>query len=1199
MRSLFKSVIVALASLGFAVSSSAQSPILVKSVNYGNGATVTESQGNGAPASTCTGLARYTQLDAAAGSNVWECISGTMVQQVGQSVTCNSMSGGNCNFVNPVVAPSMQAGTTTTGNTFKIQALSTIPNSWTFDSTSPRTALQSVEPGLNLASQYQTTPTSNDGIANCFLTNTTCYAGPGYGITDVPLTFTGTHAQNPTQSRLIDDRNGSHAEFIHNPPGSLFVGGGYRDPWEQVLVNDTTQGAYTGSGNVSANVYGINQWLYYSAPGLDLGNSGLGGCCWHTQQGHSMSMQVNSPGISIGLTANVNKAGIGDNVAIQGIDTNYGGAIAPSDEGNEPLRLVGGSAATQLAGTTSSVATGATKVTVACTQDCNPGDGRFLITTQTPISTGNVTATAAPSGNTPGTYTVDATVTPSTAWATLNGNCVPAISAPVGVAGTSITCNVSMLSGTFAQGDLIAFGGSYHEWAIVTAATSTSFTASLRHVHGSGSWVMANGPVGFIDFSINDITANTLLNFPHDIIGATDSHTLCYAWFSSSGATTAGTTGRMAMATYNTFGNITNNGGIVTLTASGVSPNQTAIFYNGATITIAGAANSAYNGPCTNTTLGSGFNSPINCTQSASNGQASTTGGTIVLGTTGYGNTAYKLWQGAEVIDVNTYSLTLALTAAATASGGNTVYTGTITGGGSNALVGTNVSVNGFTNAGNNGVFNVVASSTTTLTLANSGGIAETTSATAWGNLGTVCPGNVCSFTVEPNNVAWGTGSAIQPQHYNWHGKQINSAQDLYNPFSSADGINFSFLGPGVSGGLSTSFTSYAVATFANLNPTNMYAYHGGLVGPPGGIQFPSGLFNYYLSAANAPEGPGSSAIYIGCPVAGCNADWAFNYNILSLNSVFTMNWHPALSQMVISGNILFGSNQAKMTFNDTLGAAALAAPAAPTVTPNTVGGGIAASTQRCYTVAMLNGPGSTQMGAEICKTTGSGTSTNSFLIQIPFVQGAEGYLICEGATPGSELQALIVGNGIFNNEIVTWTDTGVTASGACPTTNNTLPGLDPWAYLNLQNQASGFASKLLPTTLTANRTVTLPDASGTVAYLGSPAFTGTPTAPTPATSDNSTTVATTAYVKANLPTKYTPSLTPAATAASTCAEQTFTVTGLATGQAVLSANPPSALSHVWIGSKRVSATNTLAIQFCGDATGGTAASGTWVVTAF
>jgi hypothetical protein len=69
---------------------------------------------------------------------------------------------------------------------------------------------------------------------------------------------------------------------------------------------------------------------------------------------------------------------------------------------------------------------------------------------------------------------------------------------------------------------------------------------------------------------------------------------------------------------------------------------------------------------------------------------------------------------------------TLTLSSADNNSGGNTVYNGTITGGGSNAFVGYNVIVLGFTKPGNNGTFLCTASTTTTLTLANPNGMSET-----------------------------------------------------------------------------------------------------------------------------------------------------------------------------------------------------------------------------------------------------------------------------------------------------------------------------------------------------------------------------------------------------------------------------------------------------------------------------------------
>jgi hypothetical protein len=71
------------------------------------------------------------------------------------------------------------------------------------------------------------------------------------------------------------------------------------------------------------------------------------------------------------------------------------------------------------------------------------------------------------------------------------------------------------------------------------------------------------------------------------------------------------------------------------------------------------------------------------------------------------------------------------LSAVANASGGNSVYTGTITGGGANAFAGIVFIVAGFVTGANNGSFICTASTATTLTLANAAGVAETHAGTA------------------------------------------------------------------------------------------------------------------------------------------------------------------------------------------------------------------------------------------------------------------------------------------------------------------------------------------------------------------------------------------------------------------------------------------------------------------------------------
>ncbi len=79
----------------------------------------------------------------------------------------------------------------------------------------------------------------------------------------------------------------------------------------------------------------------------------------------------------------------------------------------------------------------------------------------------------------------------------------------------------------------------------------------------------------------------------------------------------------------------------------------------------------------------------------------------------------------------------LTLTSVASSSGGTAVYTGTITGGGSNAYAGYWFGVFGFAGLNNEGYFQCTASTTTALTLSNAQASAETPSGIAGGSFAT------------------------------------------------------------------------------------------------------------------------------------------------------------------------------------------------------------------------------------------------------------------------------------------------------------------------------------------------------------------------------------------------------------------------------------------------------------------------------
>lgn len=148
----------------------------------------------------------------------------------------------------------------------------------------------------------------------------------------------------------------------------------------------------------------------------------------------------------------------------------------------------------------------------------------------------------------------------------------------------------------------------------------------------------------------------------------------------------------------------------------------------------------------------------------AGNGGSSTIPGknnvTLSVSSTGYANT-FQL--NPDIQDVSgahyTAGTVFTLSAAANAVGDTTDYTGTITGGGSNAFAGYTFVVAGFTNAANNGEFICTASTTTVLTLENAAGVSETHAGTATSE--EVTGGNQLTYVAYPAKTL--TGNTYQP----------------------------------------------------------------------------------------------------------------------------------------------------------------------------------------------------------------------------------------------------------------------------------------------------------------------------------------------------------------------------------------------------------------------------------------------------
>jgi hypothetical protein len=491
-------------------------------------------------------------------------------------------------------------------------------------------------------------------------------ADPSYGNTDAYNLNSGALSNTSmatSQATLLDFRNGAMTFVSHNP-GMNPGGNGYNDSILFACEDSAFQGT-TGNplGWNSASSHCLDLVFNNREPGFNLGNGPIGPGGWSVHQALPIQMNVSTPGISQLISGSFNKSGIGDVAGYYLYTYNYGGATASADEGLHLGALQGGEANVTYAGTITTGGTGATLIKVNCTNDCsNPGDGRYLIDTRTAIASGYVQATTGPSGETPGTVTINgATVPVSKFWGTLNATVNTPVSS--GSQSTAMTFAVTQTGGTGAPvgGDLICFSGSFHEQAKITSVSGTgpyTIVANLRHAHGGATYVYDGGACGtFADVPANQQTPQgQMLRWPIDILGSTSSTTLVYRYFGfgySPGQLGYG----FPMLAYGPVSGMSmvNRGGLVTMD---INTNQLT-FAGQANLYISGASDSAFNGLCTNShvtswasNLGSGT---IACTQTSSNGHTGTQTGSVTVGTSQY--YSVNLYAGAEVVDVLDYTI--------------------------------------------------------------------------------------------------------------------------------------------------------------------------------------------------------------------------------------------------------------------------------------------------------------------------------------------------------------------------------------------------------------------------------------------------------------------------------------------------------------------------------------------------------------
>lgn len=361
----------------------------------------------------------------------------------------------------------------------------------------------------------------------------------------------------------------------------------------------------------------------------------------------------NTQGQHIQMNSDVNCYGVGDCLAGGQFITSSGGYRDNSDEGTHPFDLQVVEDFHVFAGTCSTgCTTGATQLMVSATSSSGTqGDGRFLMDTASGkvINTGTIVGggkalfgTAEFSGTSfPVSVFLQTAQTVTSQAKDVAPGVVSVAIATSGVA-TGFATNTAALPTTsgvacVADTDTTTVFPNY-EMAPYTVVDGTHLQMTLRKPHLSGAVIAVGGLCGYgLDQSVDDVGGVQQI-FP--VVGSTSATQLYYA--DALTPSIGGTGGGAATSGYLNatiqVASIARSGNVVTVTAA----NNFQQDVNGLTMTVAGVADSSYDGSYTVTTTG-----PNTLTYASTGADSTSSGGTVSLVTGGY-----NLYPMAEVVSV-------------------------------------------------------------------------------------------------------------------------------------------------------------------------------------------------------------------------------------------------------------------------------------------------------------------------------------------------------------------------------------------------------------------------------------------------------------------------------------------------------------------------------------------------------------------
>lgn len=402
----------------------------------------------------------------------------------------------------------------------------------------------------------------------------------------------------------------------------------------------------------------------------------------------------------------------------------------------------------------------------------------------------------------------------------------------------------------------------------------------------------------------------------------------------------------------------------------------------------------------------------------------------------------------------------VAQTHAGTATVGDGVYTGTITGGTGNAYAGDTVTIAGFTNAGNNGTFTVIGSTATALTLANPSAVAETDPAiatvpatiytgTITGGAGSAYAGGsivIAGFTNATNNGTFPAtaSTATTITVANPAGISETHAGTATVPATVYTGT--------ITGGAANAFLGDTVVTSGFVNAVN----NGTFVALASSattitVNNISGIAETDQGTATVSSASGSSTVYTGTITGGENNGFAGDSFTISgftnagNNGTFTCTASTSTTLTCTNtGGVAethAGAAATSSTSNWSLGAVSINPTAADIGVTTSVGSAVFLGQSTTYTISVFNNGTSTANTVTLSDTLASGMTLNSVTTTVGTCNSTGNPVTCAfgNMAPGANITVTIVetatASGSFTNTAV------VSDSGTPPdpdTGNNT-----------------------------------------------------------------------------------------------------------------------------------------------------------------